>query len=84
MRFECRIERRNNPVGEPVFPKLHEGVEVMSERSQVAALFSGKTHDDLRTSAFDRGGIAPFSRIVDVRQARGTGVSATFRAFADS
>ena len=84
MRFECRIERRNNPVGEPVFTNLHEGVEVMSERSQVAALFSGKTHDDLRTSAFDRGGIAPCSRIVDVRQARETRVSGTFRAFADS
>lgn len=44
VRFERFIDGRDNPVGQAVFAKLHERIEVMTERAQVSFLFSRKAH----------------------------------------
>ncbi len=44
MSFEGCIECGNDSVGKAEFTKLHERIEMMSERSQVSSLLSRKAH----------------------------------------
>lgn len=55
--FERCIDSRNDSVGEAVFAKLNERIEVMSECSQVSSLLTGQAHG---LSANDRRKIESF------------------------